>query len=239
MDIETQAREQGWVPKEEWKGPEEKWTEASIFVEKGEKISGILKSRVDRQQHEIDRLKSANKEFGELQKKIQSRLRRDNEILLSQLEAERAQAITDGDGAAFTKVDRQIEQAKRDLSPPNQVANPLGDAWLEDNDWYNTNSKLQTFADGLADKIIGEGYQGKAYFNELTRRIKEAFPEEFSNPNKAGSNAVESGGEKVVKSKEKKSYDNLPQYAKDACDKFVKAGLTSQDDYVKLYEWEK
>ena len=241
MDIEAQAREQGWVPKEEWKGPEDKWTEASVFVEKGEKISGILKSRVDRQQQEIDRLKQTNKEFGESRLKIEKKLRQDNERLERELESAREQAITDGDGATFTRVEKQLSQVRQDLAPPSNgnVSNPLGEQWLADNEWYNTNPKLQTFADGLADKIISEGYSGRAYFAELTRRTKEAFPDDFSNHNRSGANSVESGGNQSVKSKEKKSYDNLPQYAKDSCDKFVKNGLITKEEYVKTFEWEK
>lgn len=239
MDIEDQAREQGWVPKEEWKGPEEKWTPADVFVEKGEKITGILKSRVDRQQQEIENLKQSNKEFGELQKKIQTKLKADNEALLAQLEAKRAEAIDAGDGQTFTQLDKQIRQVEKDLQPETQVSNPLADQWLADNEWYNTNFKLQTFADGLADRIVSQGYTGKAYFNELTRQVKEAFPDEFENPNKKKANTVESGGEKTKKDSKAQSYDNLPKYAQEACDRFVKAGLTTQEDYVKTFEWEK
>lgn len=239
MEIEEQAREQGWVPKEEWKGPEDKWTDAKTFVDKGEKITGILKSRVDRQQAEIESLKNANKEFGQLQKKIQEKLKKDNEALLAQLEAKRAAAITEGDGTEFTRLDREIKSVERDLKPTPEVSNPLGEAWLADNEWYNTNLKLQTYADGLVDRIISEGYTGKAYFSELTRRVKEAFPDDFGNPNKEKPNAVETGGDKVKKDSKAKSYDNLPDYAKESCDKFVKAGLITQEEYVKTFEWEK
>ena len=43
-------------------------------------------------------------------------------------------------------------------------------------------------------------------------------------------------GTRVVKGK--KSYENLPSEAKAACDKFVKQGLMTREEYVKEFEWE-
>ena len=36
----------------------------------------------------------------------------------------------------------------------------------------------------------------------------------------------------------KKSYNNLPSDAKSACDKFVKQGLMTKEQYVAEYSWD-
>jgi len=243
-NYEQEAREQGWKPKEEWTGPEDKWTDAESFVEKGDKIAGILKSRLDRQDQQIQKLQSDNKAFGEYQKNLRDKDKAKNATLLAELEALRATAITEADGAEYTRVDREIQQVRADLDTPDPQVNGetelnvLAQAWLLNNSWYNTNNKLQTYADGLAEKVEAEGYNGQAYFTELTRRVQEAFPEEFSNKRQTQANAVETGGELETVDSTAHTYENLDPESKAACDRFVASGLTTKEDYVANFEWE-
>ena len=242
-DYEQEARDQGWKPISEFNGPDDKWTDPKTFVEKGEKITGILKSRVDRQQAEINELKNANKQFGEYQKTLVEKEREENTRLLSELEVARAAAINDQDGAEFTKIDRKMQQVRDDMAnppyaPPQGQLDPQASAWLANNGWYNENQTLRTYADGLVGQITSEGYQGQAYYNEITRRVQETFPQEFKNPNRSKSNSVETGSPADVESTGKRNYDSLPTEARAACDRFVANGLTTKEDYVKNFDWE-
>ena len=239
-DYEKEAKEQGWRPKEEFSGSEDKWTDAQTFVEKGEKIAGIMKSRLDRTEAQVQKLLQDNKQFGEYQKSLLDKEKGRNAQLLSELEAKRATAINDGDGQEFTRVDREIEKVRQDLVEPirENGLDPLAQAWLSNNDWYNTNNKLRVYADGLAEGIVQEGYTGSAYYSELTRRVKEDFADEFQNKRRETS-TVEAGGELDTKSaSDAQTYENLPPDAKAACDRFTKSGLTTKEDYVLSYEWE-
>jgi hypothetical protein len=168
-----------------------------------------------------------------------------NAELLAKLEAQRATAITDADGAEFTRVDRQIQQVRDDLNAPDPRSNggnqldPLQQAFLLNNEWYQTNEKLATYADGVAEQVINSGYTGPAYYTELTRRVKDAFPEEFQNKRQAQANTVESGGELETQGSEvPHTWENLPADAKKACDDFVKGGFTTREDYLANYEWD-
>jgi hypothetical protein len=243
-DWEAEATEQGWKPKEEFQGPEDKWTDAQTFVEKGDKIAGILKSRLDRTEAEIQKLKADNKAFGEYQKSLLDKEKATSAKRLAELEALRATAISDADGAEFTRLDHEIHQVRESLDAPDprangeQELNVLAQAWLLNNGWYNTNPKLQIYADGLAERVEAEGYTGSAYFTELTRRVKEAHPEEFQNKRQTQSNSVESGGEIETGSDTPKTYDDLPADAKAACDRFVKGGFTTKEEYVATYDFE-
>lgn len=237
-DFESEAREQGWRPKEEFNGPEDKWTDAQTFVEKGEKIAGILKSKVDRLEQRLTAAERANKEFGEYTKKQLKNEKQKSAERVAELETKLAQAITDGDGTEYTRLNREIK--KEQDNTPQEVQEPdrLAQEWLADNQWYNNDADLQIYADGLADRVVQEGYQGKAYFNELTERVKSRFPEKFESPRKNKASSVEGGGEIDVTDSKAHTYENLPADAQAAADRFDANGLMTKEDYVKNYEWE-
>jgi hypothetical protein len=109
---------------------------------------------------------------------------------------------------------------------------------VNDNRWYIENPKLAAYADGLADRIRAEGYDGQAYFSELTKRVKADFPNEFENPARHKANGVEAGGQKGSTDSKAHTYENLPADAKAACNDFVAQGFTTKEDYLKNYEWD-
>ena len=193
-DYEAEASEQGWTPKEDWKGDEAKWTDAQTFVERGEKIAGILKSRLDRQDSKIQSLQAANREFGEYHKKtIETQRKKDSERI-AELEVELAAAVTDNDGPAFTKANREINDLRTELPPETNsdtAWNQLCGDWTAENKWYVENPKLNAYANGISDRLRAEGFNGQAYFTELSRRVKEDMPGEFKNPNKDKPGSVE------------------------------------------------
>lgn len=237
-DYEAEAKEDNWVPQDEWKGDPDKWVDAKTFVERGEKILPIVKSKLDKVEAELAEMRKTNQEFGKHHKQQMEREKAKRQQLLQELEEARAQAISDGDGKEAVKVEKQIREIEREEVPQDISQNQQVMAqWQSQNEWYGQNRKLTAMADGLCESVAAEGYTGKAYFDELTRRVKEMAPEEFENPNRGKANGVESG--KKAPPSKKRSYDNLPSEAKAACDRFVKAGIfKSADDYVKNYEWE-
>ena len=238
-NYEEEARAQGWRPQEEYSGDPERWTDAKTFVEKGEKIAGILKSRVEKLETRLEEAERANREFGQYTKAQLAKERQKSADKIAQLEAQLAQAITDGDGQAFTKLNNEISQ-ERSRAPfeQNVDAAALASEWLKNNPWYNADTDLQIYADGLAERVANEGYQGKAYYKEITDRVRARFPEKFENPNKKRANGVESAGEIETQDSRPHTYANLPPDAKSACDMFVKQGLMTKEEYVKAYEWE-
>ena len=155
-NFEAEAKEQGWKPE----GP----LDAQAFVEKGEKIAGILKSRVDKQDSIIKQLQDSNKKFGEYQSGLLAKEKQKSADLLVQLESERAVAINDGDGQAFTRLDKEIAQTRKELDAPDPNVvdasqwNQMAQSWVADNQWYNTNNKLNVYADGLGEKLQAQGF---------------------------------------------------------------------------------
>ncbi len=243
-NYESEAKADGWTPKEEWKGDESKWVDAKTFVEKGEKISGILKSKISRLEERVESLTESNAKFKTYTDAQMARERKKNETLIAELEKIRKEAITDGDGDAFDAADKRIKQLQQqEVAPPVDTTaehKKLADAWTAENPWYATNEKLGRYADGVAEQIVAQGFTGKAYFDELTKKVKETFPEEFQNSARSRPNGVEEGGGQGASQGSKKhTWDNLPEEAKAAAKRFEKdiPGF-SRDDYVANYEWD-
>ena len=244
-DYVAEATVQGW--REDYDGDNK--TDAKTFVEKGERIAGIAVSKAAREKTQFEsriaKLESANREFGEYKDAQLARSEERNKDLISELSLRRSQAVTDNDGEAFYKADREIEQVKNSMiAPPPQPngadqPNPLFDAWLINNDWYNDDPMLKAIADGVEGQVANEGYSGPAYYSEVTRRVKEMSPGSFGNKRQSGSTSVEAGGELDVKpDSSAHSYDNLPPEARAACDKFVSAGISTRESYLATFEWD-
>lgn len=95
-EIEQQAKEMGWRPKEQFKGDPDKWVDAEEYVERGEHVLPIV--RADR-----ERLR------GEL-------LTRDEKIGTLQQQLEATQAIVKGLEKNFTdSLNRQLAEQRKQL----------------------------------------------------------------------------------------------------------------------------
>jgi hypothetical protein len=236
-DYEAEAKAQGWAPEEQWRGKPEDFKTAEEFVKAGESIPAILKSKVDKLESRVEQLLDSNKKLNEMSQRTLQKERKEKENLIAELEEARKQAITEGDGDAFDRADKQINDLKREDIPPEQKLDPMAKNWLDNNPWYESNGTLAAYADGLADRLVAQGYTGKAYFDELTKRVHDTFPDEFGNKNRDKPSLVESGTPSSPSSK--RTFDNLPSDAKEAFAQFAKdiPGLT-KEQFVEQYDWD-
>jgi hypothetical protein len=243
-NYEQEASQEGWRPQEEWGGDPDKWVDAKTFVERGENIAGILKSRLSKMENRLERAEEANRKFGEYHKQTIEKERKAAQEHIDYLESQLAQAIETGDGQTFNQINKEINELRNNMPTDDEPFDASGfqhiaSEWLANNSWYNTNPKLATYADGAAEKLRAQGFRGRAYFDELTSVVKSAFPDEFSNPNRSRESSVGSDASEEAPSDGKKhTYRNLPADAKKACDEFVGAGFMTREEYVKQYEWD-
>ena len=236
-DYEAEAKAQGWAPEEDWRGKPEDFKSAERFIKDGESIPALLKSKVEKLEGRVDELLDSNKKLNEFSQRSLEKERKENDRLIHKLEETRKQAITEGDGEAFDRADKQINDLRADVQPQPQELDPTAKRWLEANPWYETNDKLAIHADGMADRLVAQGYTGKAYFDELTKKMHEAFPEEFGNKNRNKPSTVESATPSSPSSKH--TFDNLDTEAKEAYAQFKRdiPGFT-KEQFVDQYDWE-
>lgn len=254
METEERAKLMGWVPKEKFRGDPEKWIEAEVFVERADNVMPIMKENLNRMEQKFDDYtKSSKTEIGKLTEQLQRMAE------LSQTAADRAykravndlkhqqkDAIREGDVERFDAIEKQIDnlqdgfpENKPSTKTTNDEEHPDFAPWKKTNFWYGQDKELSAFANGIAQVIINEmpTIDGKEFYDEITKRVKDSFPHKFSNRNREKSDAVEGGGDgERTSGKKGKSYNDLPPEAKIACDNFVKDGLfKDRQEYVKDY----
>jgi len=259
---ESEARAQGWVAKEEFRGSEDDWVDAETFVRRGKEIMPILRKNNEKLLKELGEAKKAAeeareaaKEFREFQKQQFERKTKELESQLEQLKQAKRDAITQGDGDRAMAIDDAMDdlkeqriEAKEELKAaeeakevPQVTADPVLNAWMDKNDWFGKDTRMTGVANGLGVELRREnpGLNGQAFLDKLDAELQEMFPEKYGkkrtpNPMEGSPN----GTARPTVSSGKKSYGNLPPEAKAACDKFVKQGLMTKEAYVAEYDWE-
>lgn len=251
-EAEIKASRLGWVPQEEFKGDPEQWRDAETFLKRGEEIHGYLKADLERlhstlsaRDHEIAEIRQTMEEFRKFHNETEARAYK---RAIEELKQLKVSAIEQGEGSRVIEIEEQIEQLKEAQKKP--VENPVQKAekvnqeyldWLPSNRWYVEDRELQELADDFGD-IVKKKHPdlvGKAFLEEVTKRVRKAAPEKFENPARSQSSVGTSSDNRVATAnKGKKTYNNLPPEAKAACDRFVKQGLMTAEQYVKEYEWE-
>lgn len=228
-DFEQEARAEGWVPKEEFKGDESKWVDAETFVKRGEEILPIVNAKnrklvgeIEELQKTVEELKLGNSQFREFHEKEIEKQKRQRDEAIRELEAARKKAITDGDGEAFEKADKALSEVKSEPDQKNQLSDDQK-AWLAENRWYEEDDTLQAVADGLSGvlakrrpDLVGK----RAFLDELTKLVREEMPHKFENPNRQKQTVEDSrpkgktGGGKTL--------DDMPEADRKTFERFKK-----------------
>ena len=259
--IVQEAESQGWVPKEKYRGDEKDWVDADTFVKRGREILPILRKNnenlikeLNHTKEQLKEFRQAAEEFKQFQKDSYERKAKEYETQIKELRAARAQAISDGDGQKVDALDEAIDEAKAaaneakqaskietktDISPPSTV-DPTLQSWLDRNEWFGKEKRLTQMTNAIGEVLRMENpnLQGQAFLDKLDEALKEEFPERFGRKKQAPAGQVESGSGRGRASSNAKSYDNLPDEAKKACDKFVKQKLMTREQYVADYSWD-
>ena len=260
--FEEEAQAQGWVPKEKYRGDEADWVDAETFVRRGREILPIVRKNNERLLKELKEAKdaaeearSAAREFKQFQKEQYERKAKELEAQVDQLKQAKRDAISSGDGDRVLAIDdalddikeqrqeakqavKEAEAAAREAEKAPQTLDPALNNWLGKNEWFGTDTRLTGIANGIGEAIRKEtGLQGQAFLDRLDEELAQYVPDKFGKkrtPNPMDS--APAGNRPTPKGK--RSYDALPSDAKAACDKFVKQGLMTKEEYVQSYDWE-
>lgn len=243
-DVLEKAEKMGWTPKDQFRGDPAKWRPADEFVERGENMLPIVRATVKRQEREIADLKQSMKQFAEYHDKTEQRA---IAKAMDDLKGRRAAAIAAGDGAAFDRVDDEIDSLKKEIdAKPKPVkadeSDPVFDEWLGRNKWAE-DPKLQLFGAKYGEFLVesGEAARGNDLLELVAKEVRRAFPEKFENPRRAAAPSVESGAPSARKGG--KSFADLPADARAACERMARNGYADKPkeaaafraEYTKTY----
>lgn len=240
---ETKAKSMGWVPQDEFRGDKSRWVDADKFIEIGESKMPVMRERNEALHGQIQEMKASVEELKQhfkQQLELTEKQARDKYgKAIAELKSKQRQAVQEGDTDEYDRIEREIATS-RPPEPAKPVQNPVFDSWLHDNSWYQADSDMRRYADyvgaDLASKRPGMTHQ--EILAEATREVKTRFPEKFGNPNRQQPSDVFSGSDSPPAAKGKRSFADLPQDAKAACNKFVKQGWLTKDEYLATYNWE-
>ena len=259
--VEKEASVYGWVPLEKFRGNEDEWVDADTFVKRGKEINPILRKnneillkKLEQSQVEIAEVKRVAQEFREFQKETTARKVAELESQLTALKEAKRDAINAGNGEQVIAIDDAIDELKTQRDDAKKatievkttpaaeaVLDPVVKEWIGKHEWFGVNKKLTVLANAVAEEVRSNypHLQGKDFFDKLDEQLEEE--PQFGKKPTPRQNPVEgAGGGRGATSvpQSKRSYNNLPAEAKTACDKYVKNGLLTREQYVAYYAWD-
>lgn len=262
-DYETRARAQGWVPKEEFRGPPDKWRDAEAFVKKGEEDLPVLRERTrnfERKFAEMEaklaRQDSEHKQnLANLERMSLSALQRQRDQLWSSYEAAMREAAAGGDVQRYDQLRRdqgqavrQFDDQVREVRPQQRQPQPQAPAnevqeFAHRNAWFGADEPLSLEAQAIHLALQRERPELSLRDNlaETEKRIKERYPQRFGiqqKPQPTYTQAVvDGGGGRLPASTSRgKGATDLPADARKQGEKFVAQKLFKDlNEYAKEY----
>jgi len=244
ISVEEKARAQGWVPKEEYHGPEANWKGAEEFVEVGEKIGAVQAERNEKLLQEIKSLKQGMEQnmqdWNSMREQEMKAVRESSYArAVKDLKEKQIEAVESGDVEEFQKIESEIANVKKPepIKTP-QAAQPAEFIdWAAKNSWYNNDQELTAFADAYGASMQTQFEDPVKFYEAVGKQVKIAFPNKFEGTQQSNVPDVESPtGGSAPRTKGKHKFTDLPPEAKEACNKCIKDGLyKSREDYMEIF----
>lgn len=233
-EVEQQAIDQGWRPKEEYKGDPAKWVNAEIFVARAP-----LFEHMDVQKREIRDLRKALKEVAGMQADIR---KESYDRAAQQLREAKKVALQDGDFDAVLAIDDRIdlvkdaqrksaEQAKNLVVEEAQELHPEFAAWVSRNTWYTSDPAMAAYADAKGRQLASPNKAPSQVLREIEESIREEFPHKFQNKNRERPGAVERSTSKAGSGNNNDSYQ-LSDMERQIMKTVVATGVMTEKQYI-------
>jgi len=251
-DIEERARQLGWKPKDEYRGDPATWRDAQEFVDMTESVTPILRENLRRLSTQLSKTEqkvdSQDQEIKAWRAFTSEALEAERKRVIAEYEQKQRDAVREGDLEAYEALDKQKKAAAEKPEKPVQSNEMPPDAkqaltdFERENDWYGTHDAMTDYARAESDRIAQRmpHLDPEAHLKKVKARVMEAFPDYFSR-GKTGAGSQPAGQASVERSRrvpaggKKQSYENMPREYQAACDRAVKRGMCSKDDFVKTY----
>lgn len=226
-DVETRARAQGWVPKEEFRGDPEKWRDAETFVKRGEELLPVALERsraAERKAEELAaRLAAQERETAEKLARIEraslTALRRQKEQLEASYQHAMRAAVETGDVSRYDQLTRDRVQAldafetqvNEQIAPPQRQDQPQPlaphvqatlDTWQRANEWFTRDPELAAVATIEHGRLMRDkpGLSLEQNLAETAAYVRRRYPEKFGVTQRMATPAVESGNGRMAAS---------------------------------------
>lgn len=257
--FEDRARRMGWRPLAEYSGDKSRWVSAEEFVKRGETELPILRERYRRLD---DRLANTEKQLEESNRRQSETVKVLQEVremskgaeerayakAMAELGERERKAVAEAQVEEYDRIQRErrtIEETRPKpvvveptvVEQPRPTTNPVIDAWVADNPWFNSDPILNSMAIALDGVLQRESaHLGVSdRLAEVKKQVMSRFPEKFGNPRRAAPATVTTTHLASPRST-KKGVKDLPKEAQEAFARFKKQMPSyTEDEYLKVY----
>ena len=222
-ELEQEARDLGWVPLDEFRGPKDRWIPADKFVDKGRHIVPIMRERMNALQQklltrdkELDTLRETvensnkaiealEKHFNENTKRLVTEAKKD---LLAKIKDARDSGDVDAEFELLEQLDTvkkaeadaksDNKENKKDTPPPKVEKQPeWAVEWQSENPWYGTDKRLSKAMDRTCEDLRdnGETSVGKEFLDKAAKLMQKRikYMEKFTEKDDDGDEDRPSG----------------------------------------------
>jgi len=233
-EAEIQAKEQGWVPKDEFNGEEHSWVDAGEFLRRGQ-----LFKKIEDQNKQLKDVRFALNEM----KKLHANVREtEYKRALDSLREQKITALEEGDAKTVIAVEEkmdlvkqhQIALGKEITAIPEPELHPEFTAWTDRNTWYERFPAMRGYADALGRELASQGIKPAEVLKQVEVEVRKEFPNRFKNPNQEKANNVEGDGGN--KSSGSSKGFQLPADERRVMQSFIRNGVMTESEYIKAYK---
>jgi len=234
-EIEQEAIEEGWIPPDRFEkaGKDTDFKTAEQFME-----NSSFFRKIKDQRKQIEDLQSTVAGITDHQNKVAKRDLADQkskyEETISELKAQKVQALDEGDHKQVVDIDEKIRKTQEPVAAP-QNNTAIIDTWKAKNSWYESNEFLGMEADILSSEYANRGEPLESALTKIEAHLKRKYPAEFENKNRNKAPNVE-GGSNLPANKGKIASDkDLTPDEKTVYAKFNRMGVFEDDKARKQY----
>lgn len=273
QEVVERAKAMGWLPAEEFRGNPDNHKTPEDFIRMAENSLPIAKGTITKMESTIAQqnamIADLKADMSGLVEHFKGSEQRAYDQAVKDLQKKQSDAEAAGDMPAFVEATKRIQEkinehpavtgkattattpAAQDAAASWYAAEPgVYEKWTAENEWLKTDPDLFDYADKM-DRFLNarDGLtKPRSYrLSEITRMVKEKFPEKFGNPARAKGSPVEGDtGGRARGNGEGHTFNDLPEDAKKQaikwCGKDGKGesgtikGMTFKD-FAASYKW--
>lgn len=120
---------------------------------------------------------------------------------------------------------------------------PIFKQWASENQWFGTDEEKTSLAMGVARRLrqAGDSTQGRAFFDKVTNRVNELLNRHMPSKTEGGGASGGRGGsgDDGGSGANGQTYADLPQDAKDACERSAKRVVGEGRAFKTIGDWRK
>ena len=259
-DVEQRARRMGWKPKDEYRGPADRWSSAEDFIARGESELPIVRERyrtLERNMQRVEhKLQESQGVILDLTNRFHSADERAYKRARAELLQERKKAVELGDTEAFSRADAEIAELDREApkAPPKPAEQPAAAAnephpdtvaWGRRNPWFNEHRDLQAAAMSVHQGILQAepGLSIAENLERVTQAMAALYPDRVrlpgaGNPRRDEPSSVSGSTAPAARGRREntRTFEAMPKESRDAFTRYARQ-LEGKGKALTKEEW--